>query len=300
MRKGAGPGRVATAAVLAALVLIWSTTWAVIRVGLRGLPPLTGVALRFTLASAALLGLAAFLRVPLGRDPVERRLWPANALLTFAIPYGVLYWAEQVVPSGLAAVLFATFPLIVAVIAHFVLPGERLTPKGIVGILTGFAGVAVIFSEDFQALGGSKVGLAAAVLLIAPLSASFGSVLIKKWGSGVHPLSTAAVPMGIAALVTGTLALVLEHGRPVHLDTPSVLAVLYLAIIGSAVPFTLYFWLLQHQTATGMSLINYAIPVIAVLVGTVFLKEPFTLRILVGAALVLAGVGIALRTRKEA
>jgi drug/metabolite transporter (DMT)-like permease len=295
MGKGATPGRAATVAALAALILIWSTTWAVIRVGLRGIPPLTGVALRFALASAVLLALAFFLKVPLGRDRLERRLWLANALLTFALPYGVLYWAEQVVPSGLAAVLFATFPLMVAVLAHFFLPGERLTPRGIVGILTGFAGVAVIFSEDFQSLGGSHVGLAAAVLLVSPFSASFGSILIKKRGSGVHPLSTAAVPMGIAALMTAPLALALEHGRPVHFDTPSLLAVLYLGIVGSAFPFTLYFWLLKHQTATGMSLINYATPVIAVLIGTMFLSEPFTVRILIGAALVLAGVGIALK-----
>ena len=75
------------------------------------------------------------------------------------------------------------------------------------------------------------------------------------------------------------------------------LAVLYLAVIGSAVPFTIYFWLLKHQTATGMSLINYATPVVAVMVGTLFLSEPFTVRVLLGTALVLVGVGVALRKR---
>lgn len=291
------PGRLPTAAALAALILIWSTTWAVIRVGLRGIPPFTGVALRFAVASAALLALAPFLGVKLGRNRTERRLWLANALLTFALPYGVLYWAEQEVPSGLASVLFATFPLMVTVIAHFTLAGERLNRRGAVGILTGFAGIAVIFSEDFHALGGPGVATAAAVLLIAPFSAAFGSIVIKKWGSGVHPMSTAAVPMGMAALLMGALALAVERGRPVHFDTPSVLAVLYLAVIGSALPFTLYFWLLKHQTATGMSLINYATPVLAVAVGTVFLSEPFTVRVLLGTALVLVGVGVALRKR---
>lgn len=295
--NAAKPGRLPTAAALAALILIWSTTWAVIRVGLRGIPPFTGVALRFALASAALLALAPFFGVKLGRNSTERRLWLANALLTFAIPYGVLYWAEQEVPSGLASVLFATFPLMVAVVAHLALAGERLTPRGIAGILVGFAGIAVIFSEDFHNLGGPRVAIAAAVLLIAPFSAAFGSIVIKKWGSGVHPISTAAVPMGMAALLMGALALMVERGRPVHFDTPSVLAVVYLAVIGSAVPFTIYFWLLKHQTATGMSLINYATPVLAVVVGTVFLSEPFTLRILLGTALVLVGVGLALRKR---
>jgi len=291
------PTRALTWAALAGLILIWSTTWAVIRVGLRGIPPFTGVALRFTLASAALLALAPLLGVKLGRSPNEWRLWIANSLLTFAIPYGVLYWAEQTVPSGLAAVLFATMPLIVAVAAHFALAGDRLTVLGTLGILIGFAGIAVIFSEDFQALGGAQVRTAAAVLLVSPLCAGIGSILVKKWGEGVHPISIAAVPMGITALLMGALALVAERGRPVHFDTPSVLAVLYLGIMGSAVPFTVYFWLLKQQTATRMSLINYATPVIAVAVGTLFMGEPFTARIAAGTALVLVGVGVALRQR---
>ncbi|HTG31283.1 MAG TPA: EamA family transporter [Thermoanaerobaculia bacterium] len=291
------PTRALTWAALAGLILIWSTTWAVIRVGLRGIPPFTGVALRFALASAALLALAPLLGVKLGRSPNEWRLWIANSLLTFAIPYGVLYWAEQSVPSGLAAVLFATMPLIVAVAAHFALAGDRLTVPGTLGILIGFAGIAVIFSEDFQALGGGQVRTAAAVLLISPLCAGIGSILVKKWGEGVHPISIAAVPMGITALLMGALALLAERGRAVHFDMPSVLAVIYLGIMGSAVPFTVYFWLLKQQTATRMSLINYATPVIAVAVGTLFMEEPFTARIAIGTALVLAGVGVALRKR---
>ena len=287
------PTRALTWVSLATLILIWGTTWAAIRVGLRGIPPVTGVALRFAIASAALLALMPFFGVKLPRGRNEWRLLCANALLTFSIPYGILYWAEQWVPSGLAAVLFATFPLLTVILAHFAL-GERLTPKGIVGILAGFAGVAVIFSEDFQALGGSKVATAAAILLIAPLAAAVGGVAIKRWGSGIHPMLTAAIPMGMTAVLMGALSLVFDAGRPVTFDTPSILALLYLALCGSALPFTLYFWLLQHQTATSMSLINYVTPVIAVTVGTLFLDEPSTIRIVIGAALVILGVAVVL------
>jgi drug/metabolite transporter (DMT)-like permease len=289
------PTRFLTWACLTALILVWGTTWAAIRIGLRGIPPVTGVALRFAIASAVLLALVPAFGVKLGRSGTERRLWGINAVSTFIIPYGILYWAEQWVPSGLAAVLFATFPLLTAVIAHFVLPGERLTARGIVGILIGFAGVAVIFSEDFHALGGSRVLTAAAILLISPISAAFGGVAVKRWGAGVHPISTSAVPMGLTAIVMGILAFLIESGRHVAFNTPSILALLYLALCGSALPFTLYFWLLKHQTATSMSLINYVTPVIAVTVGTLFLDEPFTVRIVIGAALVLMGVGLALR-----
>jgi drug/metabolite transporter (DMT)-like permease len=256
------------------------------------------VALRFAIAATVLLALVPAFGVKLGRSPLERRLWLGNALLTFAIPYSVLYWAEQWVPSGLASVIFATFPLLTALIAHFVLPEERLTAGRMVGILVGFVGIAVIFSEDFQALGGAQVAKAGAVLLLSPLSASFGGIAVKRWGKGVHPMSIAAVPMAITALVLGPLAWLLESGRELTFDTPSVVALLYLAIIGSALPFTIYFWLLKHQSATGMSMINYATPVIAVAVGTTFLDEPFTLRILAGVALVLIGVAVAVRPKR--
>ena len=292
------PTRAATWASLAALILIWSTTWAVIRIGLRGVPPITGVALRFAIAGAVLLALAPVFGVKLGRTPVERRLWIANTLLTFAVPYGILYWAEQWVPSGLASVLFATFPLLVVLLAHLFLVDERLTLLGSGGVLLGFLGVAVIFSEDFRALGGTQVARAAAVLLIAPVCAALGSVAVKRWGQGVHPLSISAVPMAITALLMGALALLVEADRPITLDTPSVLSLLYLAIVGSALPFTLYFWLLKHQTATAMSLINYVTPVIAVAIGSLFLDEPFTLRILLGSALVVGGVAVAMRVGK--
>lgn len=291
------PNRFLTIAILAALTLIWGTTWAVIRVSLRGIPPITGVALRFAIAAAALLALVPAFGIKLGRSPIERRLWVLNGLLTFAIPYGVLYWAEQWVPSGLAAVLYATYPLMIALIAHFALPEERLTLPKVIGVLIGFVGVAVIFSEDFRALGGSRVAFCAAVLLVSPFCAALGSAIVKRWGEGIHPLSISAMPMAVTAVLAGAFALLFERGKEVTFGTGPVLALLYLAIMGSAVTFSLYFWILKHQTATAMSLITYVIPVIAVAVGTFFLHEPFTLRIVIGAALVLVGVAVAMRKR---
>lgn len=263
--------------------------------GLRGIPPFTGVALRFALASVALLALVPFFGVKLGRSPIERRLWWANAFLTFCIPYGLLYWAEQWVPSGLASVIFATFPLLTALTAHFLLAAERLTRRSVTGILVGFVGVAVIFSEDFRALGGPQVAKAAALFFLGPLCAAVGNVLVKRWGGDIHPLSITAVPMGITAVLMGALAWTVERDHPMTFDTPSVVSLVYLALVGSSLPFTLYFWLLRHQSATALSMINYATPVLAVIVGSVFLAEPFTLRILLGSALVLAGVAVTVR-----
>jgi len=280
---------------LATLVLIWGTTWAAIRVGLQGIPPLTGVALRFTIAGTVLLALSPVFGARFGSSRRAWLVWSINAVFTFMVSYSILYWAEQWIPSGLAAVLFATFPLLVALLAHFVLPGERLTWRSGLGILVGFAGVAVIFSQDFAKLLGPQVAFAAAVMLLCPVCSAIGSVAVKKWGSGIHPLSTAAVPMLLCGVILGPIAWFSEAGRSVTFNRPSILALFYLALVGSALPFTLYFWLLKSLPATQVSLINYAVPVMAVIVGHFALGEPVTLRVLVGAVLVIAGTAVAVR-----
>jgi len=240
----------------AALCLIWGSTWAAIQIGLQGIPPFTGVALRFAIAAALLLVLVRLRRVPLGQIRRERLLWLVNGTLAFSISYGVVYWAEQWVPSGLASVLFATYPLFVAILAQFLLPQEAITRPEVIGSLVGFAGVGVIFSEDFAALGGSQVAVAAAVMLISPLVAAVASVLVKRWGAGVHPFSLTAVPMAMTAVIMGMVALGTERGRPVVWDGVSVSALLYLAVFGSAVTFSLYYWLLSHLPAKRLALIE--------------------------------------------
>jgi len=279
------------------LTLIWGTTWAAIRIGLDGVPPFTGVAVRFAIAGTLLLALALALGVRLGRGRHEKALWVANGLLSFCLSYAIVYWSEQYIPSGLAAVLFATYPLFVAALAHLLLAGERLTAGAVAGLVLGFAGVAVIFSDDLSLLGGVAVRQASLLMLVSPLVSAVATVAIKRWGSGVHPLSLSAVPMLIASLLMAVVALVFERHRTLVLDVRSVGALLYLAILGSAVTFTVYYWLLARVTATRLALTSYLIPMVAVAVGAALFDEPLRPRILAGAALVLAGVVIVSRRR---
>ena len=274
--------------------LIWGTTWLAIRVGLEGVPPFTGVSLRFGLAAAIVLGIAVARGVPLGRSARERWLWLANGTLSFAGSYGIVYWAEQWVPSGLTAVLFATYPLFVSVLAHRIVPGERVGRVEALGILAGFAGVGVIFSEDLRSIVGEGVPLAATVMLVSPLVSALASVAIKRWGAGIHPLSLTAVPMAIGAAMTGIIALATERHAAFDWNGRTVAALLYLTLFGSVVTFTLYYWLLQRIPVRRLALIAYVIPVEAVLLGTL-VDEPFTARILVGSALVVLGVALAVR-----
>ena len=289
------PGRLRIVATFALLTVIWGTTWAAIRVSLEGFAPFTGVAIRFAVAAALLLIYMRMTGVGFARTANERRVWFSNMVLSFCGSYGVVYWCEQYVPSGLTSILFATFPLFVALLAHFALPGERLTPAKVAGILLGFAGVAVIFSEDFARLGGRQVAWASLVMLVSPIVAAMGSVSAKRWGHGLHPFSMTAVPMAGAAVIMGGLAAVVERGRPIVFGPRPVAALLYLAIPGSAITFSLYYWLMAHMPATKLSLIAYTIPVVAVVVGVLFMDEPVTARMLAGGLLVVAGVASASR-----
>jgi drug/metabolite transporter (DMT)-like permease len=294
------PGRTALVAAFTVLVLIWGTTWAAIRVGLAGIPPFTGIALRFTIAGLLLLVLARRLGVRLGSSRRERGLWVMNAVLSFCVSYSIVYWSEQYIPSGLAAVLFATYPLFVAALAHLSLPGERLTLAASAGLLLGFAGVVVIFSDDLRMLGGDRVRSAALLMLVSPLVSALSLVLIKRWGRGIHPLSLAAVPMLMAGVTMAGVARVFERGRPVVLDVASVGALLYLAVLGSAVTFTAYYWLLARVSATGVALTSFLIPIVAVAVGALGFGEPVRPRLVTGSALVLVGVVVVSRRRAPA
>jgi drug/metabolite transporter (DMT)-like permease len=276
------------------LILVWGSTWSVIRVCLEGIPPFTGIALRYAMASMVLAALGVATGVHFGRQRHERRVWVSQAVLTFGVPYCVVYWAEQWVPSGLVAVLFATFPLFVVPLSRLFLPEEQFAGSGFLGLLVGFSGVAVIFSSDLSSLG-SKVTLAAAVVLVAPLSAALGQVIAKRWGQGIHPFSMTAVPMAMTAVATGALAATVESGRQLSLTPRPVAALLYLTLAGSVLTFTLFYWLLQRLTSIQLSLITYAIPVVAVGIGTTLMDEPITPRILGGAVLVILGVVFAAR-----
>ncbi|MEO8503814.1 MAG: EamA family transporter [Acidobacteriota bacterium] len=287
---------------LVLLSLIWGTTWAAIRVAVRGVPPLTGVALRFGFAGLLLLALAKIYGVSLGRAANERPLWLANGLLTFAGSYGIVFWAEQWVPSGLASVLFATFPLWTVVLSPLVLPGERLTWRSGSGVVLGFVGVALIFWRDLAPAsdgGLTRLGVAGLVFLIAPLLSATANLLTKRFGAGVHPLSITSIPMLIGAAIVAPLAVLVEHPLQARFDTASLLALAYLAVVGSAIAFTVYYALLRRGSVLELSMITYAAPVVAVAIGVLFFDERLGPQSLLGAGLVLAGVLLTVAVRHE-
>jgi drug/metabolite transporter (DMT)-like permease len=285
--------------VFVILTVIWGTTWAAIRVALEGIPPLAGVSLRFTIAGAVLLLWARWRGIRVGSGAAERRLWVVNALLSFVGSYGLIYWAEQRVPSGLASVLFATFPLWVTLLGRRLLPDERSSSGQLLGVALGFVGTAILFSEDLDRELGPGALMAAIALVVAPLLSATASVTTKRWGRGLAPESLSAMSMLLGGLVLAPISALTEQGRSWSNAPGPWLATIYLAVVGSAVTFPLYFWLLARRSAVSAALISYTAPVIAVVLGVILFDERLTLRLGAGAVCVLTGVAWALRPRQR-
>jgi drug/metabolite transporter (DMT)-like permease len=278
------------------LCCIWGSTWMFIKLGLRDLPPLSFAAARFLLATAVLCGIVAARRprLPRGR---EWLLLAQTGVLAFGLNYGLLFWGEQHISSGLAALLQATIPVFGMLLAHPYLPGERLNARKLSGALLGVAGVGVIFSHQLGAEGSMALWGSAAVVAGA-LFVSWANVLVKAKGSGLDAsvLSAGQMACGFVALASAALAL---EGSPLGLRwTPlAVVCLLYLTLVGSVAAFLLFYWLVRHVDVTKTMLIALVTPLAAVLLGVVALDEKLSWRTLAGGAVIMSGVALVVLRR---
>lgn len=285
-----------TALVWLALCLIWGSTWAAIRLGLdEALPPLSFAGLRFLLAIVVLLPFQLWQRTAPPRTAVERRLVLETGLLTFALNYGLVFWAEQHVSSGLAALVYATYPLFGMLLAHFRLHAEPLTRRGVTGALLGIGGVGLLFSEQIGAP--DRLGvLGVLAVLLASFGAAWADVSVKKRGVHLDPVSmtTAQLAEGTAVLLAAAVAL---EGNPFALrPKPKALAALvYLALVGTALGFVLLRWLMQRMAVTRTMLLNLVTPAVAVALGAGLLAERVSGTQIGGGAVIIAGLLLALR-----
>lgn len=287
-----------TDAVIGLLSTIWGSTYFVIRAGLEDLPPFTGAAVRFAIACAIMTVLARLLasREGGGRPPWSLSL--AMGLCNFGVSYGIVYWSETILPSGLVSVLWAVFPMMMAVCGHLFVPGERLRLRQWIGFLVGFGGVVLLFYTDVAAVGPQAIQ-AGLVLLLSPLLSALGQTHVKRHGAAVSSLLLNRNGMAIGALVLATAALLTERDAPVQWTAQAMASVLYLAVIGTSVTFGLYFWALRYAPSYRLSLISYLTPVLALTVGAVAGGEPVGPETIAGVALILAGVGLVMLKRKR-
>jgi drug/metabolite transporter (DMT)-like permease len=282
--------RSAVLALYLLLILIWSSTWVAIKIGLEDCPPLLGAGARFAFAGLVLLGITLVRRRSLRTDS---KLAAVLALLPFAFAYGLVYWGEQHIPSGLAAVLFGVLPLYTALIGGALLPDEPMHPRLFAGVLIAIGGLALAFVESLD-LGSDDLAWAGALaLLLSPLGASIGNVAIKLRAARLD----AVVLNGWAMLGGGLLLLALSAGSESWGEFAwtgeSLGSIAYLAIIGSAIAFVILTVLLRQMSARSMSFLAMLLPFGALAFGAALYDEPVTARAAAGAGLVAAGLMLA-------
>ncbi len=281
------------------LCLIWGTTWIFIKVGLADLPPITFSAARFSLAVVILLPLIWIRELPWPRSASEWKLIALTGFLQFSLNYSAVFWAEQHITSGLAAVLQATITVFGLLLAWIFLPTERITGMKIFAVLLGLVGVAVIFIEQLR-VESVKAFLGCFVIVVGAYCAAQASILVKARASSLHPASLVCAQMicGLPAIVI--YALVAE-GNPLSFNWTwtAVLCVLYLTVFGTIAAFWLYYWLLSKIESTKAMMISLVTPLIAVLIGAIVLDERLPPQTLFGGILIVASIGLIVIRRKR-
>ena len=249
------------AILYALLCLIWGSTWLAIKVGLDGVPPFLAAGLRFLLATA-LVGLVLAgrrKRFHLTRD--DKVCVLSLGLLVFWLDYAAVYWAEIRISSGLTAILFSTMPLMTSLLSTYWTGSETLGERKVAGILVGVVGTALLFWPH-ERLGGQQVlGMLAA--LIGSLCAAINLVTMKKHGRNSDPFVLNFLGMGLGTACLLVMSLVTESWATVSWSRDNVLAIVYLAVFGSVIAFSTYYYLIKRMDATVVSLNTLIIPIVA-------------------------------------
>jgi drug/metabolite transporter (DMT)-like permease len=281
------------------LCVVWSSTWLVIKVGLRDLPPISYAGIRFLVAIIVLFAVSVGRVGLLPQRGFDCLLLAFTGVLMFAVNYGLLFWGELHVSSGLAAVLQATIPIFGMLFAHLMLPDEPLQVPKLLGALLAVGGVAMI-CERLLGFNGLMAFWGGLGIILGAASAAFSNVVLKACGIQLAPAMIAAWQMIFGTAPLLVIGFVVE-GNPLrfHWTALSIFCLLYLAVIGSALTFLLLYWLLPRMTIARLQTISLITPPGAVALGWAVGGETFSLWSLLGACLVLAGVWMIFRKGGE-
>jgi drug/metabolite transporter (DMT)-like permease len=288
-----------TLLAFAIIYFVWGSTYLAIRIGVREVPPFLLAAMRFLVAGLILYGwmIAQGERSPNGRQWMSAFLL---ALLIFVLDYGLVFWAEQHVPSGITAVMMATIPAFTALSEILFLRTQRLTVRLALALLIGIGGVAVLMNHSLN-LGGAPIDRAGAVsLIVAAMSWSVASALMRKlplppskvMSSGTQMLA-GGVLLALAAATLGEF----RNFSPWTISRGAWFSLLYLIVAGSIIAFTAYVWLIHHESPTRVGTYAYVNPVVAVLIGYFLGGETIGLRTIAGTVFVLVSVLMIATTR---
>jgi drug/metabolite transporter (DMT)-like permease len=274
------------------ICILWGSSWAAVKIGIESFPPLLSLGIRFTL-SGIILGSVVFIKHL--SIPMEKRFWTLVLIMSstsFTVPFVLIYWGQLGVGSGLASVLFATYPFWVAIVSHFLLPNEKITPVRIIGVVIGFLGVIFIFNNGFSNISIGMIYCMAAIIAGSIIQA-FGLVFLRRLGDTMHPVTLNFCSMSLSAIPLFAASLLWEEYSHLFFNTESLGSILYLSIFCTVITFVIYFWLVKHIEAVLLSLSAFITPVIAVVIGILLLGEKITGTVYLGSFLVLLGVAFA-------
>ena len=277
--------------------LIWSTVWLFIKLGLRDLPPVSFAGIRLVVAVAVLVPVIIVQRIRLPQKGRDLLLIAVTGLLLLGLNYGLVFWGAQYISSGLTAVLQSVTPAFGLAFAGYYLPHERITLLKLCALGAGIAGVALIFSNQLQVAGWLAL-LGCAAVVAGALCVALAYVLIKAYGSHLHPTVLTAGQM-LCALVPLLIFGFAKEGSPLTFNWTlrAVVSLLYLALAGSVAAFWLNYWLLKRMDATKVLLMSIVEPLLAVLLGALVLGETLTGRTLLGGVCILFSVWLILLRR---
>lgn len=271
-----------------AIYLVWGSTYLAIRYAVETIPPLVTAGIRHTIAGGILLAWACA-----GGYRPRREHWKAGMVLGalfFFVGHGTLHWAEQHVASGLAALLIATEPMFILVLA-WATGQQRISRLSALGLGAGIVGVAILTGAELSSKDASLMGLLA--VLLGSLSWAAGVVISPKLKLPTDALARTAVPLVCGAGMLLTTAALTGEFRGLHwsaISLKSIFGLGYLIVFGSIVAFTAYTWLLQRCPPTLVATHTYANPVVAVLLGWLFASEPLTVRVALASVAILGAI----------
>lgn len=270
------------------VIIIWSTTplaiqWSGIGVGYE-----FGVAARMVIGLLALLLIVRLRGLPLPWNSHARKVYLVSGLSIF-LAMSLVYWSAQYIPSGWISVIFGLSPIITSAFATLILRENRLTTGRIIGMLLGLLGLVVVFAEGFSLADAAWMGVAG--ISIGTVSQSLGAVLLQKLKTDIPAISITAGSL-IVATPLFIMNFILMQSWPENISTVTMLSIGYLAIMGSAIGFPLYFYLLKSLNAERVALIALITPVTALLVGANFNDEVISSRVWLGTALIVSGLAI--------
>ena len=279
--------------VFAALCFIWGSTWLAIKVGLDFLPPFLFAGIRFALASFVLAFLVRILHARFPRDGSSWVTMLFLGIFQITLPYGLVFWGEQYISSGLSAVLFATLPFFVVIFAHVLIEAEPITRRKALGVIAAFAGLATIFWRDLASAPGSMMSfslLGGLACVGSSASGGLANVVAKKYANGIDAPANVFVQSVVGTVCLSTVGIITERGMTIKFAPAAIGAVLYLGVVGSALAFVALYWLFTKTTATNSSLVAFITPIIALIMGGLILQERLEPAVAFGTLLILSGV----------